>query len=270
MRASAVAALVAGLILLAACSWNGSNTATDDTTVDQSFTSVRIANDSGSVKIRIGSTATVHRTIHYDKNRPGTTYRVENSVLVVDSCPERRCSIDYELAVPAGTRVDGKVDSGNVEVDGVAAVNLEIDSGSTTVRHVSGKVNLDSASGRVDVSDVSDAVAVRSESGRVTVANVRAAVTVQADSGAIEARSIDGAADLKTQSGHVTVGLANPQNVRVQADSGNVTVTVPRADYRVRAQAGSGRVNSAVGDQPSGSHQLDLHADSGNITLNYA
>jgi hypothetical protein len=252
MRASAVAALVAGLILLAACSWNGSNTATDDNTVNQSFTSVRIASDSGAVKIRAGSTATVHRTIHYDKNRPGSTYHVENSTLVVDSCGERGCSIDYELTVPAGTRVDGKVDSGKVEVDGVAAVNLKIDSGSTTVRHVSGKVNLDASSGWVDVADVADVVAVRSESGRVTVANVRAAVTVQ------------------TQSGSVTVGLADPQDVRVQADSGNVTVTVPRADYQVRAQADSGRVNSAVGDQPSGSHQLDLRADSGNITLNYA
>jgi hypothetical protein len=270
MRAIAVAALGAGLIVLTACSWDGGNTATDDATVDQPFTSVRIASDSGAVKIRTGSTATVHRTIHYDKNRPGTTYRVENSALVVESCKERGCSIDYELTVPAGTRVDGKVDSGNVEVDGVAAVNLKIDSGSTTVRRVSGKVNLDSSSGRVDVSDVSDTVTVRSESGRVTLANVRAAVTVQAESGAIEASGIDGSADLKTQSGHVTVGLANPRDVRVQADSGNVTVTVPRADYRVRAQADSGRVNNAVGDQPASSHQLDLHADSGNITVNYA
>lgn len=253
MRLLAVAALSAGTLLLAACSWDGKNTATDDTAVDQPFASVLVSNDSGSLKIRTGSTAAVHRTIRYDKNRPGATTRVENNTLIVDSCKERGCSIDYELTVPAGTKVDGKVDSGSVEIDGVATVNLKIDSGSTTVRRVAGKVNLDSSSGSVEVSDVADTVNVRSESGRVQLAEVRGAVNVEASSGS------------------VTVGITgNPQNVRVQADSGSVKVTVPHADYKVRAVTDSGRVNNSVGDQPSAAHLLDLHTDSGSITVNYA
>jgi len=260
----------AGVLGLTACGWHGRNTAADDNTVEQAFSSVRIANESGSLKIHTGSPATVRRTIHYDARQPGSTHRVENNMLVIDSCRERNCSIDYEVTVPAGTRVDGAVDSGNVEVDGVASVNLKIDSGQTTVRHVAGKVNLDSSSGSVDVSDVRDAVVVRSESGRVRLADIKAAVTVQAQSGSVDAREIGGAADVETHSGTVTVGLASPQNVRVRADSGSVSATVPRADYRVRAQTDSGRVNNMVGDQPSGDHQLDLHTDSGNITVNYA
>jgi len=271
MRAKAVAALGAGLFLLGACSWNDRNTVTDDTTVEQSFNAVRVASDSGSVKIRTGSKATVHRTIHYEKDRPGPTSHVEGSTLVVESCRERNCSIDYELTVPAGTRVDGKIDSGRVEVDGVAAVNLKIDSGSTTIQHISGKVNVDSSSGRVEVSDVADAVVVKSESGRVSLANVHAAVTARAESGSIDARGIGGAADLTSQSGSVTVGLTGTYNVKVQADSGSVTVTVPKdAKYRVRAQTDSGHVNNSIGDQPSAVNQVDLHTDSGNITLNYA
>ena len=49
-----------------------------------------------------------------------------------------------------------------------------------------------------------------------------------------------------------------------------MSLSVPRADYRVRATTDSGRVENAVGDQPSGAHQLDLHTDSGNITVHYA
>jgi DUF4097 and DUF4098 domain-containing protein YvlB len=269
MRTFAVAALGAGVLLLAACTWDGKNTASDDNAVEQSFSSVRIGNDSGSVKIHNGSKATVHRTIHYDKNRPGSTYHVDGNTLVVESCRERNCSIDYELTVPAGTRVDGKVDSGDIEVDGVAAVNLKIESGSANIQHVSGKVNVDSSSGRVQVSDVADAVVVRSESGRVTLADLKAAVTAQADSGSIEAHGVGGAADLKSQSGSVTVGLASPQNVRVQADSGNVTLSVPRAEYRVTTETGSGQVHNGIGDQPSGTYHLDLHTASGDVTLNY-
>lgn len=270
MRVLAAAALGAGLLTLTACTWGGRNTATDDNTIDQSFSSVRIANDSGSVKIRTGSPAKVHRTIRYDAKQPGSTYRVENNTLVIDACRERNCSIDYELTVPASTRVDGAIDSGSVEIDGVAAVNLKIDSGRTAVHRVPGKVNLDASSGSVEVTDVGDAVVVRSESGRVRLQDVRAAVTVHAQSGSVEARGIGGAADISADSGQVTVSMASAQSVRVQADSGNVNVTVPKAEYRVRAQTDSGRVNNAVGDQPSATHQLDLHTDSGQITVNYA
>jgi hypothetical protein len=270
MRTFAVAVLAMGLLALAACGWVGRNTASDDNAVGQSFGSVRLGNDSGSVKIRTGSPATVHRTIHYDQNKPGSTFRVDGDALVIEPCRERNCSIDSALTVPAGTRVDGRVESGDVEIDGVAAVNLKIDSGSTTIRHVKGKVNLDSSSGSVDVADVAEPVTVHADSGRVTLADVRAAVTVQVESGTIDASGVGGAADLKSSSGHVSVGLASPQNVRVQAESGNVEVTVPRAEYRVKAQTDSGNVHNNIGDQPSGSHQLDLHSESGNVTLNYA
>src|SRR2546423_10815245 len=126
MRVLAAVLLGAVLLGVTACDWDGRNTATDDNAVEQPFSSVRIANESGQVKIRTGSSARVHRTIHYDSKQPGGTYRVENNTLVIDSCRERNCSIDYELTVPAASRVDGVVSSGSVEADGVAAVNLKI------------------------------------------------------------------------------------------------------------------------------------------------
>src|SRR5690349_21665129 len=123
MRVLAAAGLGAGLLLLTACGWHARNTATDESTVEQPFSSVRIANDSGSVKIHTGSPARVKRVVRYDSKQPGSTYHVENGMLVIEPCRERNCSIDYELTVPATTQVDGAVDSGSVEVDGVASVN---------------------------------------------------------------------------------------------------------------------------------------------------
>jgi hypothetical protein len=209
------AALGTGLLLLGACGWETSpNAFTDDSGVDARITSVRVDNDSGDVKIRTGDRATVHRSVHYDDVRPNASHHVEGDVLVIDRCPVRNCWIGYEVTVPTGTRVDGSVDSGRVEVDGVAGVNLEADSGDLIARGVSGTVN------------------VVSHSGDVTVDNARAAVTVQADSGAIR-------------------------------------MSVPAGTYQVHASTDSGAVRSDVADDPSGTHRLELHSDSGDITVRY-
>jgi DUF4097 and DUF4098 domain-containing protein YvlB len=257
--------------MLGACGWTGRNTENDDAVVDQTFSSVRIANDSGQVKIHAGAQPKVHRTIHFDDRKPGSTFRVENDTLVIESCKERNCSIDYDITVPGGTKVDGMISSGSVELDGVASVNLKADSGRVTMRHISGKVNLDSSSGSVHVEDAGDAVTVRSESGRVTVDGAGGAVSVQAESGSVEALKVDGAVDVRSESGSVTAALTSPQNVKINADSGSVTVTVPKdGTYKVAASADSGSVKSDVTNDSGGSHSLDLHTDSGSITVRRA
>ena len=54
-RAVAAAAIgITGIGLLAACGWN-TRTYTDGNDVEQSFSSVRFANDSGDVTIRTGT-----------------------------------------------------------------------------------------------------------------------------------------------------------------------------------------------------------------------
>jgi Toastrack DUF4097 len=233
-RAKVVVALGAGLLLLGACGWEMSrNTFTDDATVDAPITKIRVENDSGDVKVRTGDATRIHRTVHYDRDRPGATQRVEGDTLVIDSCPVRNCWIDYEVTVPANTRLDGTVHSGRIEADGVNGVNLEADSGDVRISQVKGRVNVVSHSGTVHLSDIGDAVVVRSDSGDVSVDNPKAGVTVQADSGAIR-------------------------------------LTVPRGAYRVNANTDSGEVRSGVTDEPSATTQLELHTDSGDIDVSYA
>jgi Toastrack DUF4097 len=232
--AAAVATGVIGLGLLAGCGdWN-TESYSDTDSVGQSFSSVQFTNDSGDVTIRTGDEAAVHRTVHYGDRKPGDTFRVEDGALQLDSCPERNCRIDYDVTVPAGTRVSGELDSGKVDISGVAEVN------------------------------------VRASSGEVTVADVAGAVNVEASSGSVRLDEIAGPIVAKADSGNVEVGLANAADVRVAADSGNVEVSVPDGSYKVTTRTDSGNVDSDIDDDPAGEHVIDLHADSGNIRVSAA
>jgi Toastrack DUF4097 len=233
MRGLLVAGLGAGVLLLSACGWEMSgNRFTDDAAIDAKITSVRVNNESGDVTIRTGDKASVHRTVHYDRDRPGASHHVQGEVLVLDGCPVRRCAIDYEITVPAGIRVNGESDSGRIDVSGAAEVNFKVSSGDLTVSGVAGRVNLESDSGTVRLSGLGDDVAVRASSGDVTVDDARGSVTVR-------------------------------------CDSGNIAVTVPRGAYRVSTGTDGGAVRSEVTDDPSGTHRLDLHTSSGDITVKH-
>jgi hypothetical protein len=261
----------AGLLTLGACGWDiAREQFVNEAAVGQRITSVRLANDSGDVTIRSGQQTKVRREVHYDNDRPGATHQVDGEVLVIGSCPVRNCWISYDITVPAGTRVDGAIDSGSATLDGVGAVNLKSGSGDVTIRGVSGRVNLDAGSGSVEVADAGDAVAVQVGSGSVTVDHARAAVTVRASSGEVEVRGGGGPADIENTSGDVSVQLTTPNDVRAHAESGGVTVTVPRGTYHVTAVTGSGSVDNGVTDDPAGTHLLDLHTDSGDIAVRYS
>lgn len=271
MRRLIAAGAGAGLVLLVSgCQWDvAKNTTTDDATVDAKVSTVWLSTAAGDVKIRKGNTTTVHRTVHYDKDKPGATHKVDGNVLVLEECPVHNCWIDYEVTVPAGTKVDGDVASGAVELTGLGAVNLKAASGDVTVRGASGPVNLDVSSGATRLSDIGAAVAVQAASGEVTVDNAKGNVTVAAESGGVHAKGVGGAVDVRSHSGDVDVALTAAQNVTARADSGAVNVTVPRSGYRVLTGTDSGDVHSDVPNDPSGRHTLDLHTESGDITISF-
>jgi len=235
-RVVATAAIVVtGLGVLSACGWDiTKERATDDVGVTEEFDRVRFVNDSGNLTISTGGDASVARTIHYEDDQPGATHRVEDGTLILDSCPTRGCYIDYEVVVPEGTVVEGELNSGNVDIAGVAEVDLKANSGDVEVRGVDGPVNVDADSGNVDLID------------------------------------IGGAAQVQADSGNVTISLAVVDDVRAKVSSGNVEVTVPDGRYRVSTDIDNGDLDSAFDNDDAGEHHLDLAADSGNITVKKA
>jgi hypothetical protein len=231
----AVAGITVGVagLFLAGCGWIGNNSFDDHETLGETVTEVRFANDSGDVKVSAGDTVEVRRAVKYGDDKPDKTYRVEDGVLIVDVCPVRNCSIDYELTVPAGTKVSGHVDSGTVEVTGVAAANVEAESGDITVRDVEGEVNASVQSGTVDLGGIGGAVVAGAESG------------------------------------DVTVGLTAVRSVTVETQSGNIDVTLPSGKYHVTASTESGSLDNDLGDDPAG-EPVQLSAQSGDVTVRAA
>ncbi len=271
-RAVVAAAIgIAGVGLLTACGWDlATESYKDSDSVAQSFTSVRFANDSGGVTIRTGDHASVEREVHYSDEKPGQTSHVEDGVLTLDSCGKRNCWIDYEVTVPEGTTVTGQLDSGTADISGVAAATVRASSGEVTVKDVAGAVKVEASSGSITLAGIGGSVVAKAESGSIQADDVRGDLVLAASSGSVEARGIGGTTKVDSSSGSVAVELAAARDVRVDAKSGNVEVTVPAGSYAVSTSTGSGDVDSEIDDDATGDHRLDLHTNSGNITVSRA
>lgn len=223
--------VVAGGLLLSACGWRFDNSLSDHESFDGPVSEVRFSNDSGNVQITTGDTLEVRRTIHYGADKPGKTYRMDGDVLVLEACEVRNCTADYEVTVPEGTKVSGHVESGNVDVTGVAKVNVEAESGDVTARDVVGEVNASTQSGNVDLSGIGGSVVATAESG------------------------------------NVTVQLTTAATVTATTSSGNVDVAVPDESYQVTIHAND--VTNDLGDDTTGP-KITIDTDSGNATLRAA
>ncbi|MGM1058816.1 DUF4097 family beta strand repeat-containing protein [Saccharothrix sp. Mg75] len=216
---------------------------------------IRVQNGSGNVVVRSGTGATstdVRRQVRYPKSsdRPsGESHRLEGDVLVLDGCGNP-CSVDYEVVVPsADVRVTGEVGSGDVRLEGVASVEVVVDSGNAVLRDVSGAVRVENGSGDVEAASVGGAFSGRVDSGNARLSGMRGAVTVENGSGDVD----------------VEMAVAAP--VHASASSGNVLVRVPEGAYRVDAVADSGDRVVDVREDAGAAVELVLRSDSGNVAV---
>jgi len=207
----------------------------NDARLSQVVRSVKIETDSGSVHLRTGDVqaTTIHRSISYHWKKPGDSYRLDGDQLVLSDCGWN-CSVDYDVVVPKGATVSGKADSGSISVDGLVSADVRVESGSVTIHNVDGPV------------------------------------TAKADSGDVIGDGLRGKVDAQTDSGSVRLTLEVPQDVRAQADSGDVELVVPRDRYRVEGSSDSGDRNIGIAADSSAARTLDLTTDSGNVTVRAA
>lgn len=257
--ALAAVVAVAAAVALTSCVQLVQSGFDDQHSVTGQVTEVRLQNGAGDVLVRSraggGGDTEIRRHVRYpkDRDRPeGVSHRTEGSTLVLDGCGSN-CSVDYEVTVPSkDVRITGTNDSGDVRLEGVAAVEVEIGSGNATVRDVAGVVRVDIGSGDLDVADVDGDSQTLIHSGNARLADMRGAVTV--DSG----------------SGDVDVHTAAAVSVRAESGSGNLTVKVPKGAYKVNVDADSGDKEVQITDDPSASVELVLRSGSGDVTLRAA
>ncbi|MFF5073890.1 DUF4097 family beta strand repeat-containing protein [Micromonospora olivasterospora] len=190
----------------------------------------------------------IRRVVRYQGDQPPARYEIRGDELVLDSDCGRRCTVSYDLTVPAGVTVRGEGGSGNVNLTRVGTVDVRVGSGDVRVGGATGAVRVETGSGNVDVEDLRGAVILRTGSGDVT------------------GRGIAGQVDAEAGSGNVTVELSAPASARAHASSGDVRLTVPAGRYRVRA-GGSGHPELGVTDDPTASMVIDVGAESGNVTV---
>ncbi|MDT7726905.1 MAG: hypothetical protein QOI21_3481 [Actinomycetota bacterium] len=215
--------------------------------------SVRVDNNDSSVSIRAAdvTTTTVHQRFSYRWNEPGTSVHVEGDQLVLSGCGWN-CDVAYDVVVPRGTTVSGKVDSGDLVLDGVASADVNADSGDVKIRNVAGTVSAKANSGNVELSGIGQDVTARADSGNITGDGLR------------------GKVDAQVSSGSVTLRLDVAQDVVARVDSGNVELTVPQDRYRVEGGTDSGNRDIGITTDSSATKLLRLDTDSGDVTVRAA
>lgn len=238
---TAVAAVGAGL-LLAGCSLGDGprRTASADATVTAAVTAVEVPDArAGSIEVTPGAGpgVTVRRTVHYrgaDVPTPGQ--QVSGGVLTfTDGCSSSlsTCFIDYRLEVPAGATVKLESSSGRIAVTGVAAAEVKADSGKVTADRIAGPLKIRTSSGAITASGLSGPDAdVRSDSGDARLDFVKA-----------------------------------PSSVHAETSSGNVTLKVPAAPYRLAVSTTSGARDVSLPADPAAAARLSAKTTSGDIGI---
>jgi hypothetical protein len=192
--------------------------------------------------------------------------------------PVGDCELDATLTVPATvTTLTAHSGGGNATVTGTTGpVNLSTGDGNLSVAHASGPLTLNTASGSIQVSATGSATSpvnlfLSSGDGNIQATGVKATtITANTDSGDINGSGIAAATiTASTGSGGIVITFTGvPDNVRVNTNSGNITLVLPagRTQYDVVAHTDSGTVTAPRSDTSS-SHVITATSGSGNITI---
>jgi hypothetical protein len=251
-RGGVVLLVIVTTAALAACGGIGARLTFTDTEKAK-VTEIAMQGGSGDVTVH---TAAVHETtikrVVQHSSDPGPSYRLDGTVLRIDTICGPDCTVSYDIQAPAGVAVTGGLTSGDVRLTDVRSADVTL------------------TSGDVVVSGATARVTAISRSGDMTVTGVKGPVTLQAGSGDVRAVNLTGPVNARTNSGDVDVTLIAPASVTAQASSGDVRVTVPAGAYQVRTDAGSGDASVGVANDPSATNVLDVRTRSGDVTISSA
>jgi len=174
-------------------------------------------------------------------------------------------SIDYDLVVPARTRLAAETGSGDLKAHGLAgSLRANTGSGNLTLAAISADVRAQTGSGDMDLSDVKGSMYVATGSGNIRTSRVSGRFVGSTGSGDIHLDQT-GAGDVKVETGSGNVvarGVDGP--LAVSTGSGDVHIEGRQAgDWRM--STGSGNVRLRFAGEPS--FELDAETSSGSIEV---
>jgi len=168
----------------------------------------------------------------------GTTVKLETP-----SDPAVRVSVtvDYEVDVPASTRVTAVSQSGAVTIAEVAGpISVRTQSSTVLVTQAGSSAQIRTGSGAVTVNGVTGDLQVTTESGAIRVDEIGGGLKVQTGSGQIEASLTgQGDVDVHTQSSAVNLRGAGGGLIAT-TESGHITIAgLPRRPWNVTTGSGA-------------------------------
>jgi hypothetical protein len=236
---------------LAGCNGVGARLTFNDTEKVK-VTEIMMAGGSGDVTVRTAAIneTRITRVVHGDSD-PTRSYRLDGTVLAIDTDCGDDCQASYTIEAPTGVAVRGGLSSGNIGLEGVSTAEVRLQSGDILIRNATGPVQ------------------ARSTSGDIHVLDAKAGAVIEATSGDVRATDISGGpVTARVTSGDVTVRLTEAQSVTASASSGDVTVIVPGGDYQLMTETRSGEERVVgIANDPAAEHVINVQTSSGDATI---
>ncbi|MEV0718906.1 DUF4097 family beta strand repeat-containing protein [Asanoa sp. NPDC050611] len=153
--------------------------------------------------------------------------------------------IDVEIAVPAGSRLAGSTDAGDLHVvgtlgdtryksgfgalrlAGTGRLRLDTGAGDVTVDRVAGDAEVTTGTGRVHLDKVDGTTVVKNSSGETLIGEAGGTVRANGANGSIEVGRAAGGATLKTANGSLRVRSAVRGQVSLDTAAGSIEVGIP-------------------------------------------
>ena len=170
-----------------------------------------------------GREADVHQI---EQNPP---IRQEGNNIHIEYVNMRNISVDYEISVPAETKIRTRSGSGDLIVEGTHG-NADVQTGSGDVKlaNLTGELLLQTGSGNIRAHHISGAVKGGTGSGDVEIEEAAAGdIDLRTGSGNIVARGVQGGFHGETGSGDVTAEGMQTGAWEIHTGSGNVHVRLP-------------------------------------------
>ena len=214
--------------------------------------------------------------------------RQNGNVIQIGQTNLNNISVDYEITVPADTRVQSRTGSGDVKIEGLNSdLELQSGSGDLTLENVTGRVQTRSGSGDVRARDISGSFNAEASSGDVQLEErAKGDVDIHTTSGNIEVKGVDGGLRVEAGSGDVNAEGKPAGNWEARTGSGNIHLTIPReSGFQLEASTSSGELNmnhsvtmtvqgnidsarhEIKGTVGSGGPQVTVHTGSGDIDI---
>jgi hypothetical protein len=247
---------------------------------------VEVTSGSGNITVHTGGNSDVHvvakiraRDLWFGPSAAEKIRRIEKdppveqfgSTIRIGRIEERELqqnvSIDYDVTVPAQTKLNSSTGSGDQSISGVQLpLTAKTGSGSITVENIGADTRIRSGSGDLKINSVKGTVDAETGSGSIRGHGIAGEVIANTGSGDVEIEQVaSGSARVGTGSGSVKLrGIKG--GLRVETGSGDIRAEgAPTADWRVGT--GSGTIGLKVPAQAS--FNLDARTSSGRLTVNH-